>query len=58
MPEYTKQADADVFTDVRDYIGSDDCAVATCTERQEFPDAECPYCIVHSIENFFSDDGT
>lgn len=34
------------------YIGEHDCKVATCTRVQEFPDAECPYCIVHSLENW------
>ena len=32
------------------YIGEDGCQVASCTNKQEFPDAECPYCVIHSLQ--------
>jgi len=37
------------------YIGSNDCKKWTCNQRQEFPMADDPYCVKHSLENFFAE---
>jgi len=38
------------------YIGRDGCKVATCTAKQEFPEADEPYCAKHSMEKFLEGD--
>lgn len=40
------------------YIGENDCKKATCNLKQEFPRAECPYCIFHAVEDFFSEESS
>lgn len=40
------------------YVGEDDCKKARCNREQEFPDADDPYCIIHSLEDHFSEDCT
>lgn len=40
----------------RFYIGSDDCKVASCPSKQEFPEADCPYCCLHSLDNYLAEE--
>lgn len=45
----------DSLTGVGDYyIGENDCKKATCPRGQAFPDSDDPYCLTHSIEEYFS----
>jgi len=39
------------------YIGRHDCRVATCPHRQEFPDGDSPYCVLHSLEQWIAEAG-
>jgi hypothetical protein len=58
--EVTMTDGSDTATDgkVHFYVGDDDCKVASCPRKQEFPRAEDPYCLHHSLENWVEDNGT
>jgi hypothetical protein len=36
------------------YLGEDDCKKATCPRKQEFPQADSPYCIFHAYQDWAS----
>lgn len=38
----------------RFYIGEDDCRKASCNYRQEFPEGDSPYCLIHALEEFMA----